>query len=119
MKHATALPTRIHDEIVRVVLGRDENTTMAQIARDLGVHEATINKLVRQAEFVTGNHPGSTTDQTGELRGLRHRIRLLEQESDVLPRTAEYLSRANLPSRGSTFQWRVRSVGTDKNSRTW
>ncbi|CAM4169879.1 Transposase-like protein [Helcobacillus massiliensis] len=37
-----------------------------------------------------------------ELRDLRRRNRLLEQENEVLRRAAAYLSQANLPGKGST-----------------
>ena len=37
-----------------------------------------------------------------ELREARKRIKLLEQENEVLRRAAAYLSQANLPGKGST-----------------
>ena len=43
----------------------------------------------------------SREDST-ELRELRRRNRLLEQENEVLRRAAAYLSQANLPGKGST-----------------
>ncbi|MDN5834055.1 MAG: IS3 family transposase, partial [Brevibacterium sp.] len=46
-----------------------------------------------------GNKPGNTTDESAELRELRRRTRLLEQENEVLRRAAAYLSQANLPKR--------------------
>ena len=95
-------PKEFRDDVVRVVMGRDKNTTIAQIAKDFGVHEATITKWVRQAEIDAGNKPGNTTDESTELRELRRRTRLLEQENEVLRRAAAYLSQANLPSKGST-----------------
>ena len=95
-------PQEFSDDVVRVVMGRDKNTTIAQIAKDFGVHEATITKWVRQAEIDAGNKPGNTTDESTELRELRRRTRLLEQENEVLRRAAAYLSQANLPSKGST-----------------
>ncbi|WP_346037453.1 transposase, partial [Brevibacterium picturae] len=95
-------PQEFRDDVVRVVMGRDKNTTIAQIAKDFGVHEATITKWVRQAEIDAGNKPGNTTDESTELRELRRRTRLLEQENEVLRRAAAYLSQANLPSKGST-----------------
>ncbi|PCC47039.1 transposase, partial [Brevibacterium aurantiacum] len=75
-------PKEFRDDVVRVVMGRDKNTTIAQIAKDFGVHEATITKWVRQAEIDAGNKPGNTTDESTELRELRRRTRLLEQENE-------------------------------------
>ena len=95
-------PQEFRDDVIRVVLGRDKNTTIAQIAKDFGVHEATITKWIRQAEIDAGNKPGQSTDESVELRELRRRTRLLEQENEVLRRAAAYLSQANLPSKGST-----------------
>ena len=37
-----------------------------------------------------------------ELAEARRRIRLLEQENEVLRRAAAYLSKANLPGKGCT-----------------
>ena len=95
-------PQEFRDDVVRVVLNRDSNTTIAQIAKDFGVHETTVTKWIRQAEVDAGNKPGTTTDESAELRELRRRTRLLEQENEVLRRAAAYLSQANLPSKGST-----------------
>jgi transposase len=95
-------PKEFRDDVVRVALNRDEKTTIGQIAKDFGVHEGTINKWLRQAEIDAGNKPGNTTDESAELRELRRRTRLLEQENEVLRRAAAYLSQANLPSKGST-----------------
>jgi transposase len=36
---------------------------------------------------------------SGELREAKRRIRLLEQENEVLRRAAAYLSQANLPGK--------------------
>ena len=95
-------PQEFRDDVVRVALNRDEKTTIAQIAADFGVHEGTVTKWIRQAEIDAGNQPGTTTDESAELRELRRRTRLLEQENEVLRRAAAYLSQANLPSKGST-----------------
>ena len=43
--------------------------------------------------------PGMTEDKNMELRELRRRNRLLEQENEVLRRAAAYLSQANLPGK--------------------
>ncbi|AHI20871.1 MULTISPECIES: transposase [Actinomycetes] len=96
-------PKEFRDDVVRVALNRDEKTTIGQIAKDFGVHEGTIAKWLRQAEIDAGNKLGNTTDESAELRELRRRTRLLEQENEVLRRAAAYLSQANLPSKGRFY----------------
>jgi transposase len=76
--------------------------TIEQIAADFGVHPMTLTKWMRRAEVDEGTKPGTTTSDFAELRELRRRNRLLEQENDVLRRAAAYLSQANLPGNGST-----------------
>jgi transposase len=44
-----------------------------------------------------GKRPGLTDADRAELRDLKKRNRLLEQENEVLRRAAAYLSQANLP----------------------
>ncbi|MGO2524541.1 transposase [Brevibacterium aurantiacum] len=95
-------PKEFRDDVIQVALTRDSKTTIAQIAKDFGIHEGTLNKWIRQAEIDAGNKPGKTTDESAELREARRRNRLLEQENEVLRRAAAYLSQANLPSKGST-----------------
>jgi transposase len=41
--------------------------------------------------------PGTTATGNADLREARRRIRLLEQENEVLRRAAVHLSQANLP----------------------
>lgn len=94
-------PKEFRDDVVRVALNRDEHTTIAQIAKDFGIHEGTVTKWIRQTEIDAGSKPG-TTDESAELRELRRHNRLLEQENEVLRRAAAYLSQANLPSKGFT-----------------
>ena len=43
--------------------------------------------------------PGVTSGEHAELREAKKRIRLLEQENEVLRRAAAYLSQANLPGK--------------------
>ena len=80
----------------------DKEITIAQIAKDFGVHEMTLHKWIRQADIDDGNRPGRTREESTELREARKQIRLLEQENEVLRRAAAYLSQANLPGKGST-----------------
>jgi transposase-like protein len=76
--------------------------TLAQIASDFGIHEMTLSKWLRRADVEDGVKPGVTDEQSRENRDLKRRVRLLEQENEVLRRAAAYLSQAQLPGKGST-----------------
>ena len=62
----------------------------------------TLFKWLRQAEIDEGSKPGVSRGESAELREARKRIKLLEQENEVLRRATAYLSQANLPGKGST-----------------
>ena len=76
--------------------------TIEQIATDFGIHPMTLTEWMRQAVVDDGAKPGTSRTESVELRELRRRNRLLEQENEVLRRAAAYLSQANLPGKGST-----------------
>ena len=54
------------------------------------------NKRLRQERIESGLQEGLSRSQSKQLRELRTRNRLLEQENKVLGRAAAYLSQANL-----------------------
>ena len=95
-------PQEFREDVVRVSRSREDGITIAQIAKDFGVHEMTLHKWIRQADIDDGNRPGKSREESTELREARKQIRLLQQENEVLRRAAAYLSQANLPGKGST-----------------
>ena len=98
----TPFPQEFRDDVVRVALNRHPDVTLTQIAKDFGIHVGTLDKWLRQARTEAGEQPDVTTSENDELKELRKRNRLLEQENEVLRRAAAYLSQANLPGKGST-----------------
>lgn len=92
-------PREFRDDVARVARGRDPGVTVEQIAKDFGVHPMTLFKWLRQADTDTGVKPGVSGSDSAELREARKRIKLLEQENEVLRRAAAYLSQANLPGK--------------------
>ncbi len=95
-------PREFREDVVRVARNRGPGVTLAQIAQDFGVHEMTITKWLRAADVEDGVKLGVASEHARELREARRRIRLLEQENEVLRRAAAYLSQAQLPGKGST-----------------
>lgn len=95
-------PREFRDDVVRVARNREPGVTIEQIAKDFGVHTMTLQKWLQRAAVDDGSKSGGTQSEAVELREARQRIRLLEQENEVLRRAAAYLSQANLPGKGST-----------------
>ena len=90
-------PREFRDDVVKVARSRPDGTTLEQIAADFGIHPMTLSKWLRQAAIDDGDRPGTTSTESTELRAARKRIRLLEQENEVLRRAAAYLGKASLP----------------------
>jgi transposase-like protein len=96
-------PSRIRRSSARTSCGSRATASPAsrwkQIAADFGVHPITLSKWLRRSETDEGARPATTPGESTELREARKRIRLLEQENEVLRRAAAYLSQANLPAK--------------------
>ncbi len=95
-------PREFRDDVVRVARDREPGVTVEQIAKDFGIHPMTLFTWLRQADTDKGVKPGVSRNDSAELREARKRIKLLEQENDVLRRATAYLSQANLPGKSST-----------------
>ena len=95
-------PDEFREDVVRVASNREPDVTLAQIARDFGIHIGTLDKWMRRARIESGEQEGATLAESAQLRELKKRNRLLEQENEVLRHAAAYLSQANLPGKGST-----------------
>ncbi|QBJ96324.1 transposase [Rhodococcus sp. ABRD24] len=92
-------PKEFRDDIVRVARGREPGQQLKQIAADFGISESCLASWMKAADVEDGIKPGTTASENAELREARKRIRLLEQENEVLRRAAAYLSQANLPGK--------------------
>ncbi len=87
-------PKEFRDDVVAVA--RKGEAPIAKLAADFGISESCLRNWVRQADVEDGVLPGTTAAENSELREARRKIRLLEQENEVLRRAAAYLSQANL-----------------------
>jgi transposase-like protein len=92
-------PKEFREDVVRVARDREPGTLLKQIAADFGISESCLNGWLKAAEVEDGHKPGATAAEHAENRELKKRVRLLEQENEVLRRAAAYLSQANLPGK--------------------
>lgn len=87
-------PKEFRDDVVAVA--RRGEAPIAQLAKDFGISESCLRNWLHQADVEDGVRPGVTRVENEELREAKKKIRLLEQENEVLRRAAAYLSQANL-----------------------
>jgi transposase-like protein len=88
-------PREFRDDVVAIARRRE--VSFAQVAKDFGISETCVQNWVRKAEIDDGVKPGVTSSESAELRELKRRNRLLEQENEVLRRAAAYLSQGAIP----------------------
>jgi len=89
-------PREFRDDVVKVARSREPGQTLERIAADFGISASCLRAWRKAADVEDGARPGLTSDHAAELRELRRRNRLLEQENEVLRPAAAYLSQANL-----------------------
>ncbi|UOX93025.1 IS3 family transposase [Amycolatopsis sp. FBCC-B4732] len=88
-------PREFRDDVVAVA--RRGETPLKQVAKDFGISESCLANWLRAADVEDGARPGVTREESAELRELRKRNRLLEQDNEVLRKAAAYLAQGNLP----------------------
>jgi transposase-like protein len=92
-------PREFREDVIRVARSRGPGVHLKDIAADFGISESCLANWLKQADVDDGVRPGVTEAEGAELRAAKRRIRLLEQENEVLRRATAYLSQANLPGK--------------------
>jgi transposase len=90
-----AFPEEFRRDVVAVA--RRKEAPLSQIARDFGISQGCVHRWVKRAEIEDGVREGRTLAEEAEIRELKKRNRLLEQENEVLRRAAIYLGRGVAP----------------------
>ena len=80
-----------------VAVARKREAPISQIAKDFGISESCLHRWLKMADVEDGVRPGMTAAESAELRELKKRNRLLEQENEILRRAAAFFARESLP----------------------
>ena len=88
-----------------IAVARQGDQSVAQVARSFGVSESCLQRWLKIADREDGLAPpasgdrggGGAKDESAELRELRRRNKLLEQENEILRRATAYFARDVLP----------------------
>jgi transposase len=84
-------PKEFRDDVVRVA--RQSDAPLVQIAADFGISEGCLHNWLKRADIEDGTRPGVTGAEAAELRELKRRNRVLEQENEILRRAAAFFAR--------------------------
>ncbi|HEY5200443.1 MAG TPA: transposase, partial [Acidothermaceae bacterium] len=85
-----AFPLEFRRDVVAVA--RKREAPLAQIAKDFGVSESCLHRWVQLADIDDGVRPGVTSSESAELREVKKRNLLLEQENEILRRAAAFFA---------------------------
>jgi transposase len=88
-----------------IAVARKGEASISQVARDFGISESCLQRWLKIADredglappAASGDRGGGGTDDSAELRELRKRNKLLEQENEILRRATAYFARDVLP----------------------
>lgn len=85
-------PPEFRTEAVRLI--RSSGKPLSQISKDLGVSEQSLRVWIKQADLDEGRRDdGLTTNELEELRQLRRKVRVLEEEREILKKAAAFFAR--------------------------
>ena len=90
-----AFPIEFRRDVVAVA--RKGEAPLSQIAKDFGISESCLHRWLNLADSADGNRPGVTTSESVELREAKKRVRVLEQEVEILRRAAAYFAKDIAP----------------------
>ncbi len=92
------LPPEFRRDVIAVA--RKGEASISQVARDFGISESCLQRWLKIADREDGISGPASSDRGGgeksdaaELRELRRRNKLLEQENEILRRATAYFTR--------------------------
>ena len=84
-------PPQFKEEAVRLM--RSSEKPLARISRELDVSEQTLRNWRKQKEIDEAEREGLTTEEREELGRLRKKVKVLEQEKEVLRKATAFFAR--------------------------
>jgi transposase len=87
-------PKEFRRDVVEVA--RKREAPVSQVAKDFGISESCLHRWLQQADIEDGVREG-VLPESAEMRELKKRNRLLEQENEILRRAAAFFAKDVLP----------------------
>jgi transposase len=85
-------PEEFRVEAVELVRG---GRSIGDVAESLGVSQQTLRNWSKRVDVEAGRRAGLTGEDKEELTRLRRRVRVLEQEREILKKAAAFFAKEN------------------------
>jgi transposase len=91
-----AFPMEFREDVIRVY--KDSGASMAQVAKDFGISPSCLKRwlAIDEKNSTRSSSSSQNRSESDALCEANKRIKLLEQENEVLRRAAAYLWQAHL-----------------------
>ncbi len=104
--HRAETPSEEFRDAVGAVARRGD-APIAEIANDFGISESCLRYWLAAVYVAEGHRPGVTASESAELRELKRRNRLIEQEDEIQRRAAAHFAQAHPGTSPSCCEARV------------
>jgi transposase len=75
-----------------VALARRGDRSVVELCRDMDLVESALRRWIAQAEVDEGKRDGPTSAERDEVVALRKRVRVLEEEREILKKAARFFA---------------------------
>ena len=75
-----------------VALARRGDRSIGEICRDMDLVESAVRRWIARADVDKGRRDGMTSTEREEIAALRRRVRVLEEEREILKKAARFFA---------------------------
>jgi transposase len=75
-----------------VALARSGDRSIGEICRDMDLVESAVRRWIARADVDEGRRDGMTSAEHAEIAALRKRVRVLEEEREILKKAARFFA---------------------------
>jgi transposase len=75
-----------------VALARRGDRSIGEICRDMDLVESAVRRWIARADVDEGRRDGMTSTEHAEIAALRKRVRVLEEEREILKKAARFFA---------------------------
>jgi transposase len=93
------MPKAFSDEFRQTVISaaKSSSDSRRKVASDFGISESCLHRWLQLDGIEAGERPGQTQAERDEVRELKRRVKVLEEENLILRRAAAFFAKEITP----------------------